>query len=105
MNGEFQSDPLPTESVSQKRDAGCRPGKPLQCHSMTARDALEQATAAPLGERLRRFEITCGPRGGCEREPVMGNTGRWTWCAACLTVYDDYGTPVNPIPEVTRTRH
>ena len=23
----------------------------------------------------------------------------------CLTVYDDYGTPVNPIPEVMRTRH
>jgi hypothetical protein len=56
----------------------------------------------PQGERLRRFEMTCGPRGECEREPVIGNTGRWTWCAACLTVYDDYGIPVNPIPEFAK---
>jgi hypothetical protein len=22
--------------------------------------------------------------------------GQWTWCGAYLTIYDDYGTPVNP---------
>jgi hypothetical protein len=71
-------------------------------HSMTARDALEQATSAPLGERLGRFEITCGPRGGCEREPLADDPGRWAWCAACLTVYDNYGSPVNPISEYTK---
>jgi len=69
---------------------------------MTAREALGQATATRPGERLRRFQTICGLRGGCEREPVIGNTGRWTWCAACLTVYDDYGTPVNPIPEFAK---
>jgi hypothetical protein len=60
--------------------------------SMTARDALEQATAAP-GERLHRFETICG-RGGCERDPLTDDPRRWTWCAACLTVYDDYGKAV-----------
>ena len=69
---------------------------------MTARDALEQATAAQPGERLHRFETICGPRGECEREPLTADPGRWTWCAACLTVYDDYGTAVNPIPEFAR---
>ncbi len=66
---------------------------------MTAREALEQAATAPPGERLRAFETTCGPDGGCHREPLSADPGRWTWCAACLTVYDDYGTLVNPIPE------
>ena len=28
----------------------------IQCHAMTARDALKQATAAQVGERLHRFE-------------------------------------------------
>ena len=67
--------------------------------SMTAREAIEQATAAQSGERLRRFETICGPRGGCERETLTADAGRWTWCAACLTIYDDCGTPVNSIPE------
>jgi len=69
---------------------------------MTARQALEQATAES-GERLRRFETICGPRGGCQREPLADDPGQWTWCAACLTVYDDYGTQVNPIPEFPKT--
>ena len=30
------------------------------------------------------------------------HAGRRTWCAACLTVYDDYETPVNPISEYTK---
>jgi len=29
---------------------------------------------------------------------------RWTWCPVCLTVFDDYGNPVNPIPEYTKVR-
>jgi hypothetical protein len=66
---------------------------------MTAREALDQPTAAQPGERLHRFETICGPCGGCEREPLTADPGRWTWCPDCLTVYDDYGTSVNPIPE------
>jgi hypothetical protein len=69
---------------------------------MTAREALEQATAAQPGERLHRFEAICGPGGGCERELLTADPGRWTWCAACLTVYDDYGVAVNPIPEFAK---
>ena len=69
---------------------------------MTARQALEEATAAQPGERLHWFETICGPRGGCEREPLANDPGRWTWCAACLTLCDDYGTPVNPILEFTK---
>jgi len=34
------------------------------------------------------------------REALDNDPGRWTWCAACLTVYDDYGVPVNPIPDL-----
>jgi hypothetical protein len=66
---------------------------------MTARDALEQATSARPRERLKYFEMVCGSRGGCQREPLANDPGRWTWCAECLTLFDDYGTPVNPIPE------
>jgi hypothetical protein len=77
----------------------------LQCHAMTARDALAQAVAAPRGERLHLFETVCVPRGACRREPLTNDPGRWTWCPDCLTLSDDYGTPVNPIPEVARTRH
>ena len=36
-------------------------------------------------------------------ELLTADPGRWTWCAACLTVHDDYGTPVNPIPELAKT--
>jgi hypothetical protein len=58
--------------------------------------------AAQPGERLHRFETICGPRGGFgkSRSPLM--RGRWTWCAGCLTRFDDYGTPVNPIPEFAK---
>jgi hypothetical protein len=66
---------------------------------MTAREALEQATAARPGERLKYFEMICAPRGGSDRELLAADPGRWTWRADCLTVFDDYGTPVNPIPE------
>jgi hypothetical protein len=66
---------------------------------MNARDALEQAVAAPPGEPLHRFQTICGPRGGCQREPLTNDPGRWTWCADCLTLSDDYGVAVNPMPE------
>src|SRR5438552_204952 len=32
------------------------------------------------------------PTGTSQNDP-----GRWTFCPNCLTVYDDYGKPVNPI--------
>ena len=67
---------------------------------MTARDALDAAKAAGLGERFRRYETICEPRGGCHRELLTNDTGRWSWCAGCLTIYDDYGKAVNTIPEL-----
>ena len=67
---------------------------------MTASEALKAANDAQPGERLRRFETICGLRGRCRREPLDNDAGRWTWCADCLTVYDDYGKAVNPIPEL-----
>lgn len=66
---------------------------------MTARGALEAANDAETGARLRRYEAICGPRGGCRREPLMNDPGRWTLCPDCLTLYDDYGKAVNPRPE------
>lgn len=69
---------------------------------MTARDALAQAVAAPSGERLHLFETVCVPRGACQRERLNNDPGRWTWCPDCLTLFDDYGSPVNPMPEFTK---
>ena len=65
---------------------------------MTAHEALNVAIDAEPGERLRRYERICGPRGRCQREPLMNDTGRWTFCPDCLTVFDDYGKAVNAIP-------
>jgi hypothetical protein len=67
---------------------------------MTAGDALRAADDAERGERLRRYESMCASRGGCSREPLTNDRGRWTWCPDCLTVYDDYGKVVNRIPEI-----
>jgi hypothetical protein len=69
---------------------------------MTDRDALAQAVAAPSGERLHLFETVCVPRGACRRERLTNDPGRWTWCPECLTLFDDYGSPVNPMPEFTK---
>jgi len=67
---------------------------------MTANDALDAANDAESGERFRRYETICGPRGACRREPLINDPGRWTWCPDCLTLYDDYGKAVNRIPEL-----
>jgi hypothetical protein len=67
---------------------------------MTARDALDAAHDSEAGERLRRNETICGPRGACRREPLANDPGRWTWCPDCLTLYDDYGKVVNRIREI-----
>jgi Prolyl oligopeptidase family len=32
--------------------------------------------------------------GGCRREPLQGDPGRWTFCPDSLTLYDDYGNAV-----------
>jgi hypothetical protein len=71
---------------------------------MTAHDALELANVAAPGDRLRAFETICGPRGSCLHEPCERDAGRWSFCPDCLTVFDDYGNAVNPIPEF-RTTH
>jgi hypothetical protein len=41
---------------------------------MTANDALD----AEPGERPRRYETICGPRGACRREPLMNDRNLWT---------------------------
>lgn len=66
---------------------------------MTAKEALDAANAAEPGERLRRYETICGPRGSCQRERLIAPSGRWTFCQDSLTVYDDYGKAVNQIRE------
>jgi hypothetical protein len=68
--------------------------------SMTATDALDAANHAEHGERLRRYETVCGPRGACRQEPLTNDSGRWMWCPDCLTLYDDYGKAVNRIREI-----
>jgi hypothetical protein len=65
----------------------------------TAKQALDAANDAGQGERLRRYEKTCGPRRSCRREPLATDPGGWTFCPDCLTVYDDYGKAVNQIRE------
>lgn len=67
---------------------------------MTAKEAIDAATRAQPGERLRRYEAVCGPRGGCRREALTNDLGRWTWCPDCLTVYDDYAKAVNRMREI-----
>lgn len=66
---------------------------------MTAKEALDAAKNLEPGERLRRYQTTCGPHGACQREPLTNDPTRWTFCPDCLTVYDDYGKAVNQIPE------
>jgi hypothetical protein len=68
--------------------------------SMTAPEALEEASTAPPGERLRRYKSECAARGACKREPLLNDPGRWTRCPNCLTIFDDYGVAVNLIPEL-----
>lgn len=69
---------------------------------MVAREALKKAADAKAGERLRYFETICRPHDGCQREALEEDPGRWTWCPDCLTVFDDYGKAVNPIPELKK---
>jgi hypothetical protein len=64
---------------------------------MTSKDALDEANRAAPGERARRYESRCERRGGCRQEPFEHDPGRWTWCPDCMTVFDDYGKPVNPL--------
>jgi hypothetical protein len=63
---------------------------------MTAGEAIEAAKNATPGERWLGYEAHCAER-GCRREPLANDSGRWTWCPDCLTVFDDYGKAVNPV--------
>ena len=67
---------------------------------MTARDALDMAAHAALGERLHRFQAICSPNGSRHRQSLTLDPGRWTWCPDCLTVSDDFGAVVNEISEL-----
>jgi hypothetical protein len=42
---------------------------------MTANDAIVAAADAEPGERLRRYETICRPRGGCRRESLINDPG------------------------------
>jgi hypothetical protein len=64
---------------------------------MTAREALTRATEVDEGGRLHVYQTVCRRHGGCQREPLEQDAGRWTWCPDCLTLFDDYGVPVNPL--------
>jgi hypothetical protein len=76
---------------------------------VVGRKSTKMLCAAENPSRRRRHSFARGPalttivpRGGCQQEPLTNDPGRWAWCAACLTLYDDYGIPVNPIPEYTK---
>jgi hypothetical protein len=71
----------------------------LRC-AMTASEALDRARRTEAGDRLHQYETICAARGGCRREPLANDSGRWSWCPDCLTVYDDYGRTVNQIREL-----
>lgn len=70
---------------------------------MTAKEALDAANDAEPGERLRSYDTICRQHGACRHEPLTNDPGRWTSCPDCLTVYDDYGKAVNPIPDFRAT--
>jgi hypothetical protein len=69
---------------------------------MTAGEALKAAGEIQPSERLHRYETICGPRGGCDQQPLTDDPGRWSWWPDCLTGYDDYGKAVNQISEFAR---
>ena len=64
---------------------------------MTADDALRRATEVGRSARLETYQALCVSRGRCIRELLESESGRWTWCPDCLTVYDDCGVPLNPV--------
>ena len=64
---------------------------------MTAKEALDAATATEVGERLRRYDTVCRSRGACRRELLTNDPGRWAWCPDRLTVFDSYEKTVNQI--------
>ena len=66
----------------------------------TAAAVLASANDTEPGERLRRYERRCAPRGGCQKVPCERDRGRWTFCPDCLTIYDDCDVPVNWIREI-----
>lgn len=70
--------------------------------AVTAQQALSTALNTDPGERRRRHDAVCGLRGSCRLEPLENDPGRWTFCADCLTLYDDFGKTVNPIRTSTR---
>jgi len=58
----------------------------------------------PLDDRSRglREPNAAAPGAHLQRSKRPVDTGRCTWCAGCLTVYDDYRIAVNPIPEFAK---
>ena len=69
----------------------------VEITAMTADAALRRATELGKGVRLETYQTVCRSRGRCSRELLESESGRWTWCPDCLTVYDDYGVPLNPV--------
>ena len=72
---------------------------------MTAKDATDIAFAVSGKDRQARFNRLCRLRGFCQRQPLENDAGSWTWCPDCLTVFDDYEKPLNPLPEEKTSRY
>jgi len=58
---------------------------------------MRRSTEVGRSRRLETYETVCRRRGRCRRELLEGDSGRWTWCPDCATLFDEYGVPLNPI--------
>jgi hypothetical protein len=68
---------------------------------MTVADVLNRAREMGAAERLMRHNSECSVHGWCRPEPLDHETFGWTSCRTCLTLFDSYGVPVNPVAEMT----
>jgi hypothetical protein len=75
--------------------------------ALPAKDALDAAKSIEPSKRLYGYETVCVLRGGCRFESSANEPAgmRWTWCPDCLTLYDDYRNPVNPMPVIRQILH
>jgi hypothetical protein len=74
---------------------------------MTAKEALDTANSIEPSKRIFGYETVCVLRGGCRFETLSNEPGgmHWTWCPDCLTLYDDYRNPVNPLSVTRQVLH
>jgi hypothetical protein len=74
---------MKSSATASAAPEGCTYGRTMRSRSST-------------GQCVRKVNVSSRrlPAKAVDRRP-----GRWTCCGACLTVFDDYRAPVNPIPE------